>query len=287
MKIFSTALFIGLLLAVPNIAFSASEYTPKKDPAFLKGLLAANEKMLARFEARLGELAVAEADEKTSLEITQLTYKIEALHEDRARLESLLAEQEKAKAFADDLAAAFFPPPAQEEPQAPEAPAIVAPGERKVPELIPLPHKIDHDKAESLGLMHSNALDYVTQKKYPEALQIYNEIILLDPEDDQAYIIMGHIHMMMNNFEKAQASFKNAAHIDPDNIYEITPFYENMILQDANDDMAHTYLGYAYLILGELPRAEASFVDALNLNSQNMEARKGLQIVSRSAKGGE
>jgi cytochrome c-type biogenesis protein CcmH/NrfG len=132
--------------------------------------------------------------------------------------------------------------------------------------------------------MHSNALDYVAQKKYPEALQIYSEIILLDPEDDQAYIIMGHIYMMMNEFEKAQASFKNAAHIDPDNIYEITPFYENMILQNPSDDMAHAYLGYAFLILGELTRAEAAFADALNLNPQNVQAQQGLQILSQTAR---
>jgi cytochrome c-type biogenesis protein CcmH/NrfG len=48
--------------------------------------------------------------------------------------------------------------------------------------------------------------------------------------------------------------------------------------------MAHAYLGYAFLILGELSRAEAAFADALNLNPQNLQAQHGLQILNQTAK---
>ncbi len=296
-------LLVILSITLSPLAFSSEEYTPKKDPVFINGLLAANEQMLNRFENRYEDLMRLNAQnpqEANTAEITQLHYKIEALKEDHARLSGLIKEQKNAETFAANLA---------EQMRRVEPEKVKAPLPDLDTPLVPAPLKVlderptrparktrapiltvfekPKDDAETLGLMHSNALDYVSQKKYPEALDIYNEIIMLDPEDDQAYIIMGHIHMMMNDFEKAQAAFKNAVHIDPDNIHEITPFYENMILQGPNDDMAHSYLGYAYLILGQLQRAESAFLDALNLNPQNVQAQKGLEILNHSVKNAE
>ena len=90
---------------------------------------------------------------------------------------------------------------------------------------------------------------------------------------------MGHTYLLSGSYEKAEAAFQNAAHIDPENLNEITPFYENIVLQNPEDDSAHTNLGYAYLILGEFVKAKEAFQDALSINPENGQALNGLHAL--------
>lgn len=131
--------------------------------------------------------------------------------------------------------------------------------------------------------LHEKALEYVSNKEFGKAQKLYEEIVLMDPDDDQAYLILGHIHLLRAEFDKAEESFANAVDIDEENLDEITPFYENMILQDPNDDRARTYLGYAYLMLGEYLSAQDAFKDALELNPTNALAAQGLAYINSRA----
>jgi Tfp pilus assembly protein PilF len=124
--------------------------------------------------------------------------------------------------------------------------------------------------------MHERALRYVAQQDLEKASKLYEEIILIDPEDDQAYVIMGHTYLLTGHYEKAEHAFKNAVHIDPANADEIVPFYQNIIMQNANDDVAYNNLGYAYLILGDYLNARDAFLRALELNPDNAAAQDGM-----------
>ena len=123
--------------------------------------------------------------------------------------------------------------------------------------------------------MHEQALKLVSEKNFKEALKIYEEIVLRNPDDDEAYIIMGHSYLLTGQHQKAENAFHNAVNIDPKNIDAITPFYENMVMQNPEDDMAFAYLGYAYLIVGDLVKARDAFKEALQINPKNIPARDG------------
>jgi len=128
--------------------------------------------------------------------------------------------------------------------------------------------------------MHERALEYVGKKEFGKALDLYQEIALKNPEDDQAYLIMGHIYLMSGDYEKSESAFQNAVHIDPNNIHEIAPFYENKILQNPDDDNAYADLGYAYLILGDFLKAQSAFKNALSINPYNQTAAHGLKLIA-------
>ena len=117
-------------------------------------------------------------------------------------------------------------------------------------------------------------------ENFKKALELYEEIVLKNPEDDQAYLIMGHIYLMSGDYQKSENSFQNAVHIYPDNIHEITPFYENKILKNPDDDAAYADLGYAYLILEDFLKAKSAFKNALSINPYNQTAAEGLKGIA-------
>ena len=131
-----------------------------------------------------------------------------------------------------------------------------------------------------INQMHERALEYAGKNDFKKALALYEEIVLKNPEDDQAYLIMGHIYLMSGDYQKSENSFQNAVHIYPDNIHEITPFYENKILKNPDDDAAYADLGYAYLILEDFLKAKSAFKNALSINPYNQTAAEGLKGIA-------
>ena len=247
---FILALFLIFHLgsASPSLADESS-----KTEAFKS--LAVNRSLLARFETQyqnLKEKGGRAQSFQTKKELENLRYKIKALTEDSKRLTAgefmsdLLAKETAKRAFPAPLGAAAAP---------------------KKPEI-----------GEKTKALHEKALDLVAQDKLGEAAKLYEEIVMLDPGDDQAYLIMGHSYLLSGQYEKAESAFHNAARIDPDNVNEIIPFYQNIILKAPDDDAAQSHLGYAYLILGDFEKAKDAFRDALSINPENTEAGQGLQI---------
>ncbi len=257
--------------------------------------------------------------EVTRRKMENLEYKIKALNEDSERLKTILSQGEKATEFMKDLllstsmesyskkfgaapptTAPASPVPALSLPTFPEldapltlpsfesqtlptppipstpppvAPAPLAPSALTVTPSLPLPAQ------ETLAQKHERALRYVASQELEKASKLYEEIILDDPDDDQAYIIMGHTYILTGKYDKAENAFKNAVHIDPANVDEITPFYQNIIMQNPNDDMAYNNLGYACLILGDYVKARDAFMQCLELNPENAAARDGMKTL--------
>lgn len=219
-----------------------------------------NRSMFSRFESEYDLLKEVETSKAPIVrtELRNLRYKMEALDEDSRRLEALLSEDKKAETFLGEIV------------NKAEHRAAEARQRRQGPE----PGTLTWD-------LHEKALALVAEKKMEEAAQVYEEIVMLDPDDDQAYLILGHVRLLSGQFSKAEAAFDCAVQIDPANRAQIVPFYENRILQNPNDDEAHANLGYAHLLLGEMPQAVLSFNDALEINPANERAAAGLQLLQR------
>ena len=233
-------LFLAQFLAVLFGLFCAMGISETE-----KDLVSINRSMLARFKdqyAKLMEEQIIHPSENTSKKLTQLDYKIKALNHDTARI--LTPAPDGAQGFLKQLLS------------------------RRIQPLKP-----------SETALHEKALDFVAKNDLVQAIKTYEDIILDDPDNNQAYLLMGHCLLLSGEYEKAELSFYRAVQIDPSNRDEIMPFYENTVLKDPDDDSAHADLGYAWLILGDYLKAKEAFRDALGINPENEKALKGLKII--------
>lgn len=216
----------------------------------LERSLESNRSVLVRLKRERRRLA-ASTDAEGRRRLQEHDVKIASIERDRSDLWTFLSEEEQAAEFLKDLVA-----------EAPERPSGGPPSV----------------STDDLYLMHEMALERVSQERYPEALRIYEEIILHDPGDDEAYLLIGHIYMLLSRYGQAESAFLNAVDIDPSNLEEIAPFYENLVLRSPNDGEAYTHLGFAYLILGRFDRALTAFENALAIDPGSMTAAEGLRL---------
>ena len=68
-----------------------------------------------------------------------------------------------------------------------------------------------------LESMHVEAEHLIALGHMREALEIYWQIILMEPDDDTAYTGMGDLYLVLSDLPRAEDAFKNALHINPDN----------------------------------------------------------------------
>lgn len=250
---------------IPVLIISANTAAAESSHAERMKSMAINRSLLAAFEAEYTDkIQETLASPGKKREITNLKYKIEALNEESSRLSSSLSEKERAAEFLKDLIV---------KKEIAAAPVVFG---KKTP-------ISSVEKLEQIPALHEKALKFVADRKLRDAAALYEEITLIDPDDDQAYLIMGHCFLLTGEFARAEAAFENAVHIEASNVGEITPFYENMILNDPDDDMAYSQLGYAHLILGNREKAKSAFEDALTINSENPLAMSGYRIIHQTA----
>lgn len=226
--VFLVSICLGVSYASPAVGEAAAN--ENSNPKISKSL-EINRSLVARLEAEqtaLNKKRVENPSAVSEKDLENLNYKIQALHEDAARLRASLPKS------ADD----------------------------------------------EINRMHERALELAGQNNFKKALELYEEIVLKNPDDDQAYLIMGHIYLMSGEYERSESAFQNAVHIDRDNRDEIAPFYENKILQNPDDDVAYANLGYAYLILGDTTKAQSAFKNALSINPYNRIAMNGLKLIA-------
>ena len=127
--------------------------------------------------------------------------------------------------------------------------------------------------------LHERALDFVAKKELKKAIQIYEEIVLTEPNDQEAYLIMGHCYVLTGDYEKGEQAFQNAVHIEPQNVKQIVPFYQNLVTLNPNDANAHANLGFVWLMFGDTEAGLKSFEQALTLDPGNPYALRGIQVV--------
>ncbi len=247
------ALVAALFAALPPSVPARAEETPPLQKEDLLKKLETNRAMLSRFQAEYVLLEQMERDKSPAIrrELTGLKYKIEALREETQRAGAALSEEDQADEFMKDVVAKVAMTGMRN-----RAPGIDRPTDA----------------------LHEKALKLVSERRLPEAAIVYEEILLADPEDDQAYLILGHVRLLSGAYDRAEEAFLNAVHIDEANMGEILPFYENLVMETPMDDVAHSNLGYACLIVGDFMRAKQSFRSALQILPSNLEALRGLEI---------
>ena len=251
-----------LLLFLTTAAYAAPERDPKPYLSAQR-MLAVNRSLLARAEADYQDLQSQtppeeSPSEETARQLADLRYKIKALQDDAARLQSELPKSLRADEFMKDL----------EERR-------TGTGETR-PAM-----DVEREKRMSEGLSevfdkHEKALALVAEKKYGAAARLYEAIVLLSPDDDEAYLLLGHCRLLNMEYDKARDAFLNAVHINPANAREVTRLYENILVENPQDDEAYTHLGFAHLMLEQRAEALQDFQSALDINPYNLEARTAM-----------
>ncbi len=222
--------------------------------------LAVNRSLLAESERELKEAHQQLLEEPSRLlkkRLDSLQLKIAALKEDREKRIRDLSEEAQAYELMKDLLV-----------------------QRAV---LPRPQESKKTKAPETTLLHQKALELVAENDFARAAKTYEQIVVYDPNDDEAYLLMGHSYFLAGEYSKAESAYHNAVSINPENRREIVPFYENFILQNPSDDTAYANLGYAYLMLGEATKAKHAFQDALSIRPDNSSALAGLQKIEKTA----
>lgn len=130
---------------------------------------------------------------------------------------------------------------------------------------------IDFDLNYYLAAAHSKNGDYGA------AEEIYNAILALRPEEEDAYFLRGNVRMSLGRFEQAQEDFDKSIAIAPGNfdrlieIYEVLEFYGykeagQTYLQTALDSgskqMDNYVIGRIYYYLGEYQKAYLALEEA-------------------------
>lgn len=73
------------------------------------------------------------------------------------------------------------------------------------------------EKLADLNQLHEEAERLIVENKFREAINIYSEILLTEPDDEVAYTNTGHAYMVLGDFGRAKDAFQNALHINPEN----------------------------------------------------------------------
>src|SRR3989338_5057019 len=177
--------------------------------------LAVNRNMMDRFEAEYALLRQVEATTPpiVKTEMRKLRYKMKALSEDTQRLKSELSDEEQAKIFLREITE-------KARKQAAEA-----------------------EINDPIRRLHEEGLRLVAEKRMAEAAKVYEKITIRAPYDDQAFIILGHVYLLSGDYEKSERAFHGAVSVNGENIHQIVPFYENLILETPEDDQVHSHLG--------------------------------------------
>lgn len=78
------------------------------------------------------------------------------------------------------------------------------------------------ENVSRIETLHENAESLILENKFREALRIYSDILLIEPDDETAYSNTGHIYMILGDFPRAKEAFQNTLHINPENQVALT-----------------------------------------------------------------
>ncbi len=99
-----------------------------------------------------------------------------------------------------------------------------------------------------------NARENYEQGNLQRSIELYTQVIQLDPTNDQIYVELARIQVLAGHYEAAQTSASNALLLNPDN------------------PSAHAVLGWTLNFLGNSTEAEQSILTALDLDPESAQA---------------
>ncbi len=76
---------------------------------------------------------------------------------------------------------------------------------------------ITQDDMNQIKNLHERAEKLIAGHNFRDAIDVYSEILLTEPDDDDAYARMGQSYMILGDFNRAKDAFQNALDINPDN----------------------------------------------------------------------
>lgn len=120
------------------------------------------------------------------------------------------------------------------------------------------------DPKSKIGVLkHFNqGAEYLSQKKYPEAIKEFEKAIQKDPKNIDAYNCLGAVYQIMGEIDKALESYQKTISLGPDHL--------GALLQ----------LGTLYLQAGKAEEGKATLEKALRVNPESPEPYLHLGIYS-------
>ncbi len=92
--------------------------------------------------------------------------------------------------------------------------------------------------------------------------------------------VLAAIQMNEDQIEKLTALHAQAdAFLAKDKCHEALVIYDEILLEEADDEVAYTNSGYCFMLLGQFEKAKESFAYALNINPGNEVAQMGLRKI--------
>lgn len=76
---------------------------------------------------------------------------------------------------------------------------------------------VSDNSLKEIEARHAQAESLIARNEFRTAIQKYTEILLMEPDDETAYVNMGHCYLILGDNRRARTSFQNALDIDPEN----------------------------------------------------------------------
>ncbi|OGW83810.1 MAG: hypothetical protein A3C47_01060 [Omnitrophica bacterium RIFCSPHIGHO2_02_FULL_51_18] len=77
--------------------------------------------------------------------------------------------------------------------------------------------EISDASISQIDALHTKAEGQIVENDFRGAVRTYEDILLVEPDDEAAYTNLGRIYMILGDTQKAAECFQNALHINPDN----------------------------------------------------------------------
>ncbi|MBI5039413.1 MAG: tetratricopeptide repeat protein [Nitrospirae bacterium] len=131
---------------------------------------------------------------------------------------------------------------------------------------------------------------YVRDKRFPEAIDKYEQIIGINPKDITARGHLAELYSWTGNYDKSIVLYKDALHIDPQNAGlktglakvlrwsqrydEAEALYRDVLQTDPNNHEALSGLAKTYAMMGDLASAVGTLDNAIRLYPDDPELYK-------------
>lgn len=125
---------------------------------------------------------------------------------------------------------------------------------------------IEEEEKEKRKREVSKANAFYENGRYEEALSALRKVLVFEPMNAEAYLLLGKIHFQREKFEQAVQSLKTAL------------FWDDELID------AHINLGKIYLDKNDCSQAKTYLISALEINNENQEVKALQRQIERCNK---